>query len=306
MGLLVINPGLAMTVQDLGRPGYREFGVPTGGGFDLGSLGLANALLGNPPDCAAIELTMVGGIYRASAPLALALTGAPFAVAVHGKKGQVVDLKVPQTFPMAAGDRLVFGGPSRGLRAYLAVRGGWRTPTILGSRSTESSIRAGDILPADAGTIAVRRPIGSGVEACGSRPIRLIDGPDGPVPPALTGSIYRVGAASDRVGLRMEGPPIVGMERPGRASAPVAPGAVQVAGGRAMILGVAGGTMGGYPHVAHVISADLDRLAQARPFETIRFERVELAEARSLDRERRERLARRHTILAAGARDGGR
>jgi allophanate hydrolase subunit 2 len=112
---------------------------------------------------------------------------------------------------------------------------------------------------------------------------------------------YRVGGSSDRVGLRIEGPGLVGLEFPSRQSAPVAPGAVQVAGGRVLILGVAGGTMGGYPHVAHVIAADLDRLGQARPGDMLSFARVELAEARALDRAQREWLASRNRRIALGS-----
>src|SRR5947209_20516144 len=87
MGLIVVRPGLADTVQDRGRPGHRGFGVPEGGAFDRSSLGLANALLGNPREAAAIELTMVGGIYRAASELALALAGAPFDAMVRSPSG---------------------------------------------------------------------------------------------------------------------------------------------------------------------------------------------------------------------------
>jgi biotin-dependent carboxylase-like uncharacterized protein len=303
MGLIVVTPGHSTSVQDLGRPGFRGFGVPEGGGFDRGSLRLANALVGNRPDCATIELTMLGGVHEAVCPLALALAGAPILARLH-RAGRVIELTSPQSFAMAAGDRLVFGGLSRGLRAYLAVRGGWRTPLILGSRSSERPLGPGDLLPAEPGTIAVRRFPQDSFEEAGTHPIRLIDGPDGPVPSALLAHPYRVSSEIDRVGLRLDGPVVEGCDLPKRASAPVAPGAVQIAGGRAMILGVAGGTMGGYPHVAHVISADLDRIAQARPFETLRFERVELDQARRFDRERRQRLDARDRIVATIARDG--
>jgi 5-oxoprolinase (ATP-hydrolysing) subunit C len=288
----VIGPGLATTVQDRGRPGYREFGVPVGGAFDLDSLGLANAMLGNDRDDAAVELTMVGGHYRATQRLALALAGAPFDVHVDLRR-----IRVPQSFTLEEGEELRIGGTARGLRAYLAVRGGWRTAMILGSRSSEVRLKAGDILPAGAGISATHRPEVSDWPDASTEPIRLIDGPDGPVPDALLEEGYRVGGASDRIGIRLEGPPLTGYERPLRKSAPVAPGAIQVAGDRAMILGVAGGTMGGYPHVAHVIAADLDRIGQARPGQNLHFARVELAEAIQIDRERRLRIAARDLRL---------
>ncbi len=302
MGLLILNPGTSATVQDRGRAGYREFGVPEGGAFDRSSFGMANALVGNGPGEAALELTLVGGVYRATHRLALALAGAPMTARIEGRDG-LTPLAIPQSFALDEGDRLVLGGSARGVRAYLAVRGGWRTAPFLGGRSSERRLEAGETLPAEAGTIATRRPARADLPDPADGPIRLVDGPDGPVPPALLGSPYWVGGASDRIGLRLDGPAIVGADRPGRASSPTAAGAVQVAGGRAIVLGVAGGTMGGYPHVAHVIAADLDRLAQARPGAPLTFARIEPAEARRLDRDRRARLAvrDRRIGLAAGA-----
>src|SRR5262249_23925229 len=101
LGLLVINPGLCATVQDLGRPGYREWGVPVSGVFDRGAAGLANALLGNPPEAAVVELTLVGGIYQAQTRLAIALAGAAMDAAIEGQGGGGVTVKrrlhVPQT-----------------------------------------------------------------------------------------------------------------------------------------------------------------------------------------------------------------
>ena len=303
MSLLVIHPGLSSTVQDRGRPGYREFGVPPGGACDRSSLALANVLLGNDLDDAAIEMTMIGGTYRADCRLALALAGAPFSARIETPRG-TIPLQIPQSFTMDAGDRLVLAGTSRWLRGYLAVRGGWRTTPLLGSRSSEVRLEAGALLPAEPGTVAARRPAGFELPDASGRPIRLIDGPDGSVPVFLLEAGYRVESASDRVGLRLDGPVIEGVAAPDRPSAPVAPGAVQVAGGRVLVLGAAGGTMGGYPHVAHVIAADLDRLGQARPGQELRFVRIELAEARRLDRERRARLAARDLRVAFAARSG--
>ena len=88
MGLIVIEPGLSTTVQDGGRPGYREWGVPLGGAFDRGSAGLANALVGNPPGCAVLEMTLIGGIYQADGPLALAMAGAPMEARVVSPDGR--------------------------------------------------------------------------------------------------------------------------------------------------------------------------------------------------------------------------
>jgi allophanate hydrolase subunit 2 len=244
---------------------------------------------------------MVGGIYRAGSDLALALAGAPFDAIVRSPIGPDRRLTVPQSFTLSEGEELRIGGTPRGLRAYLAARGGWQVPMILGSRSTESPLKAGDILLASPGTVAARRPSDSAFSDPTAGPIRLLDGPDGRVPDLLLADPYRVGGSSDRVGLRLEGPGLDGLDLRSRPSAPVAPGAVQVAGGRVLILGVAGGTMGGYPYVAHVIAADLDRLGQARPGDLLKFSRVDLAEARALDRARRGSLASRDRRIALGS-----
>lgn len=308
MSLLILNPGLWATIQDRGRPGRREFGVPPGGAFDLDSLGLANALLGNGPDAPAIELTMIGGSYLALADLALALTGAPFVAEVRDPSGDRRRLVIPGSFTLATGETLALGGSPRGLRAYLAARGGWASPLRLGGRSSETPLRTGGLLATEegrGGRVATRRPVDAARPDPTDGPIRLLDGPDGPIPPVLLADPYRVGAASDRVGLRLEGATVEGAGRPGRRSAPVAPGAVQIAGGRPLILGVAGGTMGGYPHLAHVVGADLDRLGQARPGDVLRFVRVGLSEARQLDQDRACRLAGRDRRISLAVGEEG-
>lgn len=311
-GLAVIHPGLFATVQDLGRAGFRAWGVPVGGAFDAGSAGLANALLGNRLGSAVVEMTLTGGVFEARGALALALAGALLAAKIVGRDGREFPLATPLCFPLADGDRLVLGRTNGGARAYLAVLGGWQTPLVLGSRSDETPIPAGAVLPCAPGWTPVRRPdrvlVGSSAHA--TAPIRVIDGPDsarlasGQIDPER---VYRVDPRSDRMGLRLEGPSWEVGDEPDRLSSPVAPGALQVAGGQPLLLGVASGTMGGYPHVAHVLSADLDRVGQLRPGDLLRFERMTLTEARRIDRlartERADRLAR--VVSAAGDRPPG-
>src|SRR4051794_21213979 len=107
MGLVVINPGVSATVQDEGRAGFREWGIPVGGAFDRGAAALANALLGNPPRCAVLELTLLGGVYEARFPLALALAGAPLAAAIERAGSPPRPLSPPQSLELAPGERLV-------------------------------------------------------------------------------------------------------------------------------------------------------------------------------------------------------
>jgi allophanate hydrolase subunit 2 len=188
------------------------------------------------------------------------------------------------------------------------VLGGWQTPRILGSRSSETRLKPGDVLPCESGTTPVRHvpPDDEPWETTEPTTLRVIDGPDAGIlgsrgldeaPP------YRVGPSSDRMGLRLEGPCWDVDSDPERVSTPVAPGGVQWVGGRPLILGVACGTMGGYPLVAHVISADLDRLGQVRPGGAVRFARVTLGEARRLDRERRRARVDRRVRIATAAAD---
>jgi biotin-dependent carboxylase-like uncharacterized protein len=296
MGLIVVDPGLSTTVQDAGRPGYREWGVSPGGAFDRGSADLANALVGNPATCAALELTLTGGVYEAACPLALALAGAPMEAKVVGPAGRERVLEIPLGWSLRPGERLILGRTHQGARTYLAVKGGWQTRLRLGSRSSEERIRAGDVLAAEPAATPTRHPGAPGWTVPAAEPFRIIAGPDGRADPGFDHSFwaerrFRVGSRCDRMGLRLEGDRVAVSSPAERLSTPVAPGAVQVAGGQLIVLGVACGTMGGYPHLGHVISADLDRLGQLKPGDTIRFLHVTLAIARREDQATR--LARK-------------
>ncbi len=285
MGLLVIDAGLSTTVQDLGRPGYRQWGVPPGGPFDRGSAGLANALLGNSPDCAVVEITLWGGVYQADCPLALALAGAPIEARIIGSDSRERRIELPLSCSLGVGERLVLGRTRDGARAYLAVKGGWQTSAILGSRSSEMRIVCGTVLPAEPGAIPTRHIGQMAWKSPTAEPFRVVPGPDEAVGSGFNrqfcvGGDFRVSSHSDRVGLRLEGEPLAVASPPERLSTPVAPGAIQVAGGQLIILGVACGTMGGYPQIAHVISADLDRIGQLKPGDTLHFLATTLDEAR--------------------------
>jgi biotin-dependent carboxylase-like uncharacterized protein len=287
MGLVVLNPGVWTTVQDGGRPGYAAWGVSAGGAFDRGSADLANALLGNSSGCAVLEMTLLGGTYEANRPLAMALAGAPIEARILAADQPEHSLYIPSSFSLREGDRLVLGHTIAGARTYLAVKGGWCTTPVLGSRSGEVRLRAGEYLPAAAASASVlSRHLGDAPwQAPGAAPFRIVAGPDARSTPDLNntfwhGRQFRVGPSHDRTGLRLQGDPITVFSDPERLSAPVLPGAVQVAGGQLIVLGVACGTMGGYPHLAQIISADLDRLGQLKSGDVIEFECVTIEEAR--------------------------
>jgi biotin-dependent carboxylase-like uncharacterized protein len=298
MGLIVIDSGFWTTVQDAGRAGYREWGVPPGGAFDRGSADLANGLVGNGPECATLELTMRGGAFEALGNVGLALAGAPMEASIEGANNPARQLQVPLSFTLAAGERLVLGRTFEGARSYLAVSGGFQARVRMGSRSTEEPLKRGDYLATSENTIASRRPSEPVWSGPAARPIRIVVGPDVRLladDDFWTNECFRVSSHSNRMGLRLEGhPPDLAAEAD-RLSSPVAPGAIQVAGRQLIILGVASGTMGGYPNIANVITADRDRIGQLRPGDEIGFERISVQQARDLDRALRQ--SRRALLL---------
>jgi allophanate hydrolase subunit 2 len=168
---------------------------------------------------------------------------------------------------------------------YMAVQGGWANRETLGSRSSEIAIRAGDELLAPTSRTP-GRTTSLGILDFADSPIRFLDGPDAASlsHASLESTPYKVSGDSNRMGVRVEGEPIRVASPDSRLSSPVAPGTIQIAGGLPIVLGPACGTMGGYPHVGQVISADLDRIGQLRPGSIVRFQKVALDEARAIDR----------------------
>jgi antagonist of KipI len=292
MTLRVLDPGLWTLLVDFGRPGYRSLGVPVGGAADRWSLALGNGLVGNPPDAAALEVSLAGPTLAAECDLACVLYGAPFALASEGRQ-----VTAGRTFTLRGGQTLHVGSTPVGMRGYLCVGGGLRPPLVLGSRSGLEPMRAGDHLECQTGSIHARfvgREVGAASRAGATSPavaeLRALPGPQADWFPsgAFFGSEapFLVTPASNRMGVRLEGEPLPVPARE-LVSEPVCPGSVQVTrDGRCIILGVDGQTIGGYPKIAQVISADLDRVGQLRPGEHVRFRRVTLEEAERLYRRR--------------------
>jgi biotin-dependent carboxylase-like uncharacterized protein len=291
--LTLIAPGLHTLVVDAGRPRSRSLGVPVGGAADRLALAIGNALVGNTPDAAALEVSLAGPTLQADAPLACVLYGAPFAMSSDRQ-----DLTAGTTFTLQAGERLHIGGTARGMRAYFCVRGGIDAPLILGSRSSLAPLKEGARLRCRAGMIGGRSvPVGA-FAGLYQAPLRIVPGAQADWFPAdaLVGEegsgsrSFEVSPASNRMGLRLTGEPLPVPARE-MVSEPVCPGAVQVTrDGQCIVLGVDGQTIGGYPKVAQVISADLDKLGQLRPGENIRFEYISLDRAEELHRQRAELL----------------
>jgi len=288
MSLEVIEPGFLTTVQDAGRPDWTHVGVPTGGACDRWSLTVANLLAGNPPGAAALEMTLVGGAFRATTSLRIGLAGADLGGHVR-ETGRL--LGPGQAHLVAAGSTIAFPGVADanvGARAYLAAGFGG-----LGGRAA----RSGDVIVATGAADRASGPHNStqaqdrsdpwpesvwpadDADHDTGAPIRIIGGPwkgrgD------LVGSTWRVAAGSDRVGLRLEGPTFRFDDRADLPSFGVIPGSIQVPPDGAPIVLIADAqTTGGYPVMAVAIAADMRRLGQLRPGAEVRFAETTVAAA---------------------------
>jgi KipI family sensor histidine kinase inhibitor len=306
----VIKPGPLATVQDLGRPGYGHLGVPRSGAADVASLRLANRLVGNPDGAAGIEFTLGRAALRFPAGARVAVTGAPVPLTVEPAAEEAArDMPHGSAFEVPAGSVLRVGAPTAGVRSYLAVRGGVGVPPVLGSRSADlrsglgpAALRPGDVLPMGApgpaspmGEPGPGSPMGepgpaslTAAQATGVQPtvmpvagetavLHVVPGPrdDWFAPDALRelcAGTYVVTPASDRTGLRLDGPALPFAGRGELLSEGVVTGALQVPhGGRPILLLADHPVTGGYPVIATVVSADIGLAAQLRPGSKLRF-----------------------------------
>jgi biotin-dependent carboxylase-like uncharacterized protein len=316
--LRVVAAGLQTTVQDLGRIGWARFGVAPGGALDDGATRWANLLVGNEPDAAAIEFALLGPTltHEGAVPIVCALAGADFGATVDG-----VPRPPWRSFLLAPGATLACGACQRGARGYLAVAGGVAVPVALGSRSTDPragiggvegrALRAGDRVPlappAAPPEMGLALPAARIPAYDAASTVRVVLGPqdDRFTEDAIVtflSSHYTVTREADRMGVRLDGPALAfkggdngaGNLSDGGAggadiiSEGVVTGAIQVPShGRPIALLAARQTTGGYAKIATVIGADLWRLGQARPGDTVRFRAVPVAEAQELAARRR-------------------
>jgi len=282
--LLIVKPGLVTTVQDLGRFGYQASGVPVAGPMDAFSHRLANQLVGNDPDAATIEVTLIGPEIAVEADTTIAITGAQFEVSYDGRL-----LPIGASVNVSRGGQLRFGRVHQGARAYLAVAGGIQTPVVLGSRATHLVSRmggvngralvAGDRLPVvePSASVRARKATGLTLPTGGRARLRVIPGPQEEwfAPSAfqaLSSVSFRVSPRSNRMGYRLEGPPLVRSREGELISEPVGMGAIQVPGaGEPILLMADRQTAGGYPKIGHVISADLPLAGQLAPGDFVEF-----------------------------------
>ena len=314
MTLRVLDPGLASQVVDYGRPHYRSLGVPVGGAADRAALGIGNALVENAPDAPALEVTLAGPTLRAEHELTCVVHGAPFEMAVNSQ-----EIPAGKTFAVRAGDELHIRGTPAGMRAYLCVHGGIQAEPFLGSRSALHPVSRGAVLPCLPSALPSRFLLDHQVHPSvtlqrlfglpsTSKILRVLPGPQSdwfdtlaifPTTFDFTWPAFEVTAASNRMGIRLRGTPLP-LPAQELLSEPVCPGSVQVTrDGQCIILGVDGQTIGGYPKVAQVISADLDEVGQLRPGDHIHFIHVDMEQAEALYRRRHAELSELLTRLRA-------
>jgi 5-oxoprolinase (ATP-hydrolysing) subunit C len=302
--IAIIAGGIGNSIQDEGRFGFRHMGITVSGCLDPLLARCANALVGNPPECACIEIRAVAPTLQVKrGRVRLALAGA-IGARLRRVDGTTADVPAWTSFTLDLQEVLEIN-PLSGGSAYLAAGGGIASPLQLGSRSTYQRaliggidgrpIVNGNVLPCEAQAHRQCRQNQAAAWSHGEDPIRVMLGPQaGHFKPeavqAFLASEYRVTTQMDRMGVRLEGPALAHL-RPEAAdivSDGVTPGAIQVPGnGQPIILLADCQTVGGYPKIATVISADMPRLGQIRPEERIRFAAVGAAAARQalLERE---------------------
>ena len=282
----IVDSGPLTTVQDAGRPGYAHLGVPRSGAVDGPAYELGNRLVGNQAGAAALEVTVGGLRLRAGQAMSVAVTGAHGSVRV-GKRSAAWG----QPLPVAAGDVVEVDRPWWGVRSYLAVSGGFPVEPVLGSRSTDvlsglgpPTVAAGDVLP-------VGEPTGrvAAVDvAVFERPpdplvLNVLPGPrddwfSAATLQALATATFTVAAESNRIGVRLTGPPLCANRDEELPSEGIVLGGVQVPpDGQPLIFLHDHPTTGGYPVLGVVAGGDLPGCAQLAP-----GARVQLA-LRSLD-----------------------
>jgi biotin-dependent carboxylase-like uncharacterized protein len=297
----VLQPGLHTTVQDLGRTGFQDVGVPVSGPLDRVGLRLANALVGNQQDAAALEIMLQGPMLEVQADsVRIALAGCDGALEIRGDGARRVS--AGRSVRLVRGDSFRVLSLGEAACGYLGIEGGIDAAPTLGSASTYTrggfggysgqTLRADDMIPLKTGAVRARaeRALAEPFDLDLDRPIRVVLGPqadyfDAAAIDVFLSSEYTVTAQSDRMGFRLDGPRIAHAKGFDIVSDGIVTGAIQVPGsGMPIVLMADAQTTGGYPKIATAISADVPVLGRRKPGRTIRFSAVTLAEAEALRR----------------------
>ena len=323
MAIEVIKPGLATTVQDLGRPSYYNIGIPLSGALDQYALRAANLLVGNEEGAAGLEIALMGPELVFSAAAIVAITGAEATPKINGEARPR-----NESFAVRADHRLTFDYMKSGARAYLAIAGGIDVPVVLGSRSTYAlgtlggfsgrKLAAGDKLPVGSARPGARAGRALAADLVPTYPksleLRVLTGLyfyrlTDEAAKSFFEDTWTVAPEADRIGYRYrKGRPLSFRERKQPFGAGSDPsnivdagypyGSIQVPGGLEPIIlhrdAVSGG---GYAMIGTVISADMDRIAQMQPNNLARFVEVDMAAALKARAEYQSRVARLSAAL---------
>lgn len=290
--LKILTAGPSSTLQDQGRFGYQRFGVSPAGAFDPLFFAAANVLVGNAPETAAIEITLIGDTYEIAAESArLALAG-DFALQIDGVPAQAW-----RGHRLTRGQKFKVGMAKKGARGYVAVEGGFAVAPTLGSLSTHvrtgigglggARLKKDDLLALARDAAAERAEYRLDPTALPRRgqTLRVVFGPQDDYftesgRATLLAAEYAITREADRMGYRLDGPKIEHAKGHDIVSDGMPLGAVQIPGtGTPIILLVDRQSAGGYPKIATVIGPDVAALAQMRPGEKIRFRAIDIAEA---------------------------
>lgn len=322
--LSVLEPGVLTSVQDLGREGHQDVGIPPSGAMDSFALRAGNLLVKNPIGEAGLEMTVRGGTYKVLRDLAIAFTGGDLEAKVNGTplpRWEAVKVKV--------GDILSFGIVKMGCRGYLCIAGGIDVPVILGSKSTYMmarlggyrgrALRKGDKLSGGEPRARVEEIVGRRLRRDIIPPdrlgkeIRVVLGPqDDYVSPQGIREFFeaqwKVSSKANRMGYRFQGGPEVkwaekaytdiGGPNPDNIIDDGIPlGGIQLPGGiEPIVLLVDGPSAGGFVKIGCVIRPDIDRLGQAKPGDPIRFTKVTAYEAAAIYKEDLSKTTEEHVV----------
>lgn len=302
----IINPGLFSTIQDSGRFGYQQYGMPVSGAMDLYSMRLANYLVGNSLDEACIESTLIGAEIEFYDDIHIGVCGAKAKIFINE-----IEVDSNQTIKCSKGDYLRFDPITEGSRIYIAFGGGIDVPFVMGSKSTYFRAKIGglegrNLVANDELSIninkaeKVNRQLAPELKLLlkPTAEIRVIAGTEiqafsmNALSTFLT-STYVISPESDRMGFRLSGAKIGHQYGADILSSGISNGAIQVPGhGQPIIMMADHQTIGGYTKIANVISVDIPILGQMRPGNQLKFKEIRLDQAHDLLRDQEDRLKR--------------
>ncbi|MFD1032772.1 5-oxoprolinase subunit C family protein [Metaplanococcus flavidus] len=297
--LTIRKSGMQTSVQDLGRTGFQKYGVVASGAMDPYSLRMANLLVGNEENTAALEITLMGPAIQFDEDCIISICGGDLSPQLDGK-----EIKSWRAILVTKGQTLTFGNPQSGSRCYMAIAGGVDVPEVMGSRSTYlratlggfkgRALESGDQLAvgsarsrkdflAQTGSWFVPSPHYSAepvIRVTEGRQFNLFSEESRE---RFFSEPFSVNSQSDRMGYRLDGPQLALSNKQEMISEAVVFGSIQVpSDGKPIILMADRQTAGGYPKIAEAITADLPLISQLKPGDRLRFTKVTIEEAQRL------------------------